>query len=272
MTSRMSVSFVAAAMMTMSLSASAQQAPSLIDKVIKEGILKVCVAIASPWMMKDPNGSEFVGFDVDMIKELTKIMEVKYELVPVPNFGQLIASLQSGKCDVIMSALTRTTKRAMAVNFSDPYFVLGSAWVVRNEHAELNKLEDLDDPKVTIVVEQGSISEQRTRAHMPKSTVKALPVGGDAMRLTEVETGRSTAASIDSLKVPAFKAQLPWAKFIPADAFENPVEPAGLAYAVRHGDIDFVNFLNVFIFNSQGNGTIAALKAKWIDPKYIKVQ
>jgi ABC-type amino acid transport substrate-binding protein len=263
---------IAIVMMVTNLPASAQQTPSLIDKVIKEGVLRVCVAIASPWMMKDPNGSEFIGFDVDMIKELTKIMEVKYELVANPNFSQLIASLQAGKCDVIMSALTRTTKRAMAVNFSDPYFVLGSVWIVRNEHSELDKLEDLNDPKITIAVEQGSISEQRTRTYMPKSNIKALPGGGDALRLTEVETGRSTAAAIDSLKVPVFKAQLPWSKFIPADAFENPVEPAGLAYAVRHGDIDFVNFLNVFIFNSQGNGTIAALKAKWIDPKYIRVQ
>lgn len=267
---KIQIATLAIAMSLTSFAASAQQT-SLVDKILKEGLLKVCVAIASPWMMKDPDGSEFIGFDVDMIKELAKVMEVKYELVPVPNFGQLIASLQSGKCDVIMSALTRTTKRAMAVNFSDPYFVLGSAWIVRNERADLNKLEDLNDPKITITVEQGSLSEQRSKVHMPKATLKALPVGGDAMRLTEVETGRSNAAAIDSLKVPAFKAQLPWAKFIPADAFDNPVEPAGLAYAVRHGDIDFVNFLNVFIFNLQANGTIPALKAKWIDPKYIKV-
>ena len=270
--SRIKLIVLALGILIVSQPASAQPAPSLVNKILKEGTVRVCVSIASPWMMKNPNGSDFIGFDVDMIAELAKVMEVKSELVPVPNFGQLIASLQSSKCDVIMSALTRTTKRAMAINFTEPYFVLGSAWIVKKDRADLNKLEDLNTQKVTVAVSQGSISEERTRLHLPKANDKSLPGGGDAIRITEVESGRSDAAAIDSLKVPVFQAQLPWAKFIPANAFDQPVDPAGIAYGVRHGDLDFVNFLNVFIYNLQANGTIDRLKAKWVDAKHIKIE
>jgi ABC-type amino acid transport substrate-binding protein len=164
---RMAVIGLAAATVIGAGAAEAQQRESVIDKIQREGVLRVCVAIATPWMMKDPASDEFIGFDVDMIKELASIMEVRYELVAVPAFGQLIASLQAGRCDVIMTALTRTTRRAMAVAFTEPYFVLGTGWVVSKDRDDLNTLADLNQPSVRIAVEQGALSEAQTRKHMP---------------------------------------------------------------------------------------------------------
>lgn len=247
----------------------AQQKTALVDKIVKEGTLRVCVAIATPWMFKDPNSDRFIGFDVDMVKALSEVMEVKSELVPVPAFGQLISSLQAGKCDVIMSALTRTTKRAMAVAFSEPYFTLGSVWAVNKDRTDLNMLADLDKSGVTVAAEQGALSETVSRKYLPNAQVRALPGGGDAIRMAEVQAKRADAAAVDNIKMQAYAAAYPWVKFIPADGFEKPVDLAGLAYAVRREDLDFVNFLNVFIFNMNANGTIPTLKAKWVKPEYI---
>jgi polar amino acid transport system substrate-binding protein len=250
----------------------AQSRQSIIDKIQKEGVLRVCVAIANPWMMKDPKSGEFVGFDVDMIKELSGILQVKPELVAIPGFGQLIASLQSGKCDVIMTALTRTVPRAVAVAFTEPYFRLGSAWVVKNDRKELNTLADLNKPNITVAVETGALSEQRTKKNLPNAKIKSLPGGGDAMRMTEVESGRSDAAGIDSIKVPIYAEEFKWAKFIPADAFEHPVDKAGIAYATRREDLDFINLLNVFIEQMQSTGKIDQFINKWVTPEYIKLK
>lgn len=250
----------------------AQSRQSIIDKIQKEGVLRVCVAIANPWMMKDPKSGEFVGFDVDMIKELSGILQVKPELVAIPGFGQLIASLQSGKCDVIMTALTRTVPRAVAVAFTEPYFMLGSAWVVKKDRKELNTLADLNKPNITVAVETGALSEQRTKKNLPNAKIKSLPGGGDAMRMTEVESGRSDAAGIDSIKVPIYAEEFKWAKFIPADAFEHPVDRAGIAYATRREDLDFINLLNVFIEQMQSTGKIDQFISKWVTPEYIKLK
>ncbi len=271
---RAAVIFLAGAMLLGFLAghALAQQHQSIIDKIQKEGVLRVCVAIATPWMMKDPKSSEFIGFDVDMIKELTTILQVKPELVAVPGFGQLIASLQAGKCDVIMTALTRTVQRAVAVAFSDPYFMLGSAWVVKKDRKDVNTLQDLNKPNITIAVETGALSEQRTRKNLPNAKVKSLPGGGDALRMTEVESGRSDAAALDSIKVPIYAEQFKWAKFIPPDAFDNPVDRAGIAYAVRREDLDFVNLLNVFIEQMRSTGKIDQTVKKWITPEHIRLQ
>jgi polar amino acid transport system substrate-binding protein len=245
---------------------------SIIDKIQKEGVLRVCVAVATPWMMKDPKTNEFIGFDVDMIKEFTTVLQVKPELVAVPGFGQLIASLQTGKCDVIMTALTRTLARAVAVAFSEPYFMLGSVWVVKKDRKDLNTLQDLNKPTVTVAVETGALSEQRTKKNLPNAKIKSLPGGGDALRMTEVESGRSDAAATDSIKVPIYAEQFKWAKFIPADAFENPVDRAGIAYAVRREDLDFVNLLNVFIEQMRSTGKTDQFIKKWVSPEWIRLQ
>ena len=250
----------------------AQTRPSVIDKVQKEGVLRVCVAIATPWMMKDPKTGDFIGFDVDMVNEFAKVLQVKPELVAVPAFGQLIASLQSGKCDVIMTALTRTVQRAVAVAFSEPYFYLGSVWVVKKDRKDLNTLADLNKPTITVAVEQGALSEQRTRKNLPNAKVRALPGGGDALRMTEVESGRSDAASLDSIKVPIYAEQFKWAKFIPPEAFEHPVDRAGIAYAARRDDLDLVNLLNVFVEQMRNTGKTDELTRKWITPEHIRLQ
>ncbi len=250
----------------------AQQRESIIDKIQKGGVLRVCVAIATPWMMKDLKSGEFIGFDVDMIKELSAILQVKPELVAVPAFGQLIASLQAGKCDVIMTALTRTVPRAVAVVFSEPYFMLGSAWVVKRDRKDLNTLQDLNKPSITVAVETGALSEQRTRKNLPNAKVKSLPGGGDALRMTEVESGRSDAAAIDSVKVPIYAQQFKWAKFIPPDAFDHPVDRAGIAYAARREDLDLINLLNVFIEQMRSTGKMDEVIKKWVTPEYIRLQ
>jgi len=250
----------------------AQQRQSIIDKIQKEGVLRVCVAIANPWMMKDPKSSEFVGFDVDMVKEFTSVLQVKPDFVAVPGFGQLIASLQAGKCDVIMSALTRTVQRAVAVAFTEPYFMLGSAWVVKKDRKDLNTLQDLNKPSVTVAVETGALSEQRTRKNLPNAKIKSMPGGGDALRMTEIEAGRSDAAAIDSIKVPIYAEEFKWAKFIPADAFTHPVDKAGIAYAARRDDLDLINLLNVFVEQMQSTGKTDMYIKKWVTPEYIRLK
>jgi hypothetical protein len=56
---------------------------------------------------------------------------------------------------------------------------------------------------------------------------------------------------------------------VPADGFENPIDPAGVAYATRRGDLDLINFANIFIFNLTANGTVLALKEKWVRAEYV---
>ncbi len=76
---------------------------SIIDKVIRKGKLRVGLASFVPWAMQDKKG-EWVGFEVDVAKQLAEDMGVKIELVPTKWEG-LIPSLLTGKFDLIIAGM-----------------------------------------------------------------------------------------------------------------------------------------------------------------------
>lgn len=242
------------------------------SKIKETKELRVCVAIVTPWMFKDLESNEFIGFDVEMIHEFCSYLQVTPKLIPVPGFGQLIASLQTGKCDVIMSGLMRTARREGAVAFSDSYFELGAVWGVRRDRTDLNAMEDLNKPSVTIAVETGGWSEEQTRNNLPGAKIKSLPGGGDALRLTEVLSKRSDAFALENVKIKYYQEQFPWIKFIPADGLQNPVDPAGVAYATRRGNVELCQVLNEFIHKMRSTGKIDQLIKKWMNGKYVRLR
>ncbi|MCK7514607.1 MAG: transporter substrate-binding domain-containing protein [Desulfobacterales bacterium] len=71
--------------------------------------------------MTDKTGA-FVGFDIDMAKEMAKAMNVKF--VPVNTaWDGIIPALLTKKFDIIMSGMTVTQERNLKINFADPYIV-----------------------------------------------------------------------------------------------------------------------------------------------------
>lgn len=68
--------------------------------------------------MKD---QELTGFDIELIRRFAQKLQRPIEFQSI-SFGSLIASLQSGKSDLISSAMSITEERQKMVLFSDPYF------------------------------------------------------------------------------------------------------------------------------------------------------
>ena len=91
---------------------------SIIDKVMRKGKLRVGLASFVPWAMQDKKG-EWIGFEIDVAKQLAKDMGVEIEFVPTKWEG-LIPSLLTGKFDMIIAGMTGTPQRALKINFTNP--------------------------------------------------------------------------------------------------------------------------------------------------------
>ena len=72
-----------------------------------------------PYESVDESG-EFVGFDMDLIREVGKRMGVKVEIKDMA-FDSLIAAVQEGKIDAVIAAIQYTPERDEKVDFSIPY-------------------------------------------------------------------------------------------------------------------------------------------------------
>ncbi|MDX1480944.1 MAG: ABC transporter substrate-binding protein, partial [Woeseiaceae bacterium] len=73
-----------------------------------------------PWEFADGTG-QFVGFEIDLAREIARRLGHEVEIVNIP-FNGLFSAVQSGRIDVALSSMTITDKRLRSVSFAQPYY------------------------------------------------------------------------------------------------------------------------------------------------------
>ncbi|NJL44672.1 MAG: basic amino acid ABC transporter substrate-binding protein [Leptolyngbyaceae cyanobacterium SM2_3_12] len=92
---------------------------------------------------------ELVGFDVDMITEIARRLDVQVYYAYIP-FDGLFATLEAETADASVDAITITPKRDESIDFSRPYFKSGLAVAVRADDNRINSLQDLSGKKIAV--------------------------------------------------------------------------------------------------------------------------
>jgi polar amino acid transport system substrate-binding protein len=101
-------------------------------------------------------GGEVVGFDIDLMKEIAKKMDMKIKVEDL-EFEALIPAVKSGTIDVIASGMTINEKRKEQVDFSEPYFTANQSVLVRENFNEpLNTVEDLNNEEYIVGVQNAT--------------------------------------------------------------------------------------------------------------------
>ncbi len=80
-----------------------------------------------PFEYKDEQDN-FVGFDMDLIREIGKRMGVEVEIQDMA-FDSLIAAVEQGKVDVVIASMAATEERMQKVDFSIPYHYQKSSFL-----------------------------------------------------------------------------------------------------------------------------------------------
>ncbi len=116
----------------------------------KAGVIKVGTsADYPPFESVDANGNK-VGFDVDLMTEIAKRLDIKLEWVDMP-FDSLIAAVQEGKIDASISAFNYSEERDKTIDFSDAYYTSEVAFTVADGFAgTIAKPEDVAKFKVGV--------------------------------------------------------------------------------------------------------------------------
>lgn len=112
-----------------------------------------------PFEFVDEN-TTITGFDMELVAELAKRAEVKYEILNM-SFDGLIPALKSGKIDFIASAMSATDERRNAVDFTDAYYSTENLYVKRKADTTINSKDDLKGKKVA--AQLGTVQEAAVR-------------------------------------------------------------------------------------------------------------
>jgi polar amino acid transport system substrate-binding protein len=247
-------------MATVMLAAGSVTAGGALDEIQKRGTLRVGMEPGyMPFELTNQKG-EIIGFDVDMAKRMAKAMDVKLELVSTAWDG-IIPALLTGKFDIIMSGMTLTQQRNMSINFALPYIVIGQTVLVNNKHQGVIKsYKDLNNEKFTVASKLGTTGEQATKRMIP--TAKYISYETEQEGVMEVVNGKVDAFIYDMPFNSAAWVQRGQGKVYHLD---TPFTYEPLAWAVKKGDFDFVNWLNNFMIQIKNDGTYDKIYGKWFE-------
>lgn len=232
---------------------------SRLEKILQRGELRVGFEAGYvPFEMTSKSG-EFVGFDIDMAKEMAKAMGVKF--VPVNTaWDGIIPALTTDKFDIIMSGMTITQERNLKINFADPYIVVGQSILLAKKHeGKVKSYKDLNDPKFVVTSKLGTTGEQATKRMIPKCTYKSFETETEAF--LEVVNGKADAYVYDMPNCAFLYDQQGKGKVVFLD---KPFTYEPLAWAINKGDPDFLNWLNNFLRQVQNDGRYQVMYDKWI--------
>jgi len=232
---------------------------STVEGILQRGELRVGFESGyMPFEMTDKKGA-FVGFDMDMAKEMAKAMGVKF--VPVNTaWDGIIPALTTKKFDIIMSGMTITQERNLKINFADPYIIVGQTILLNKKlEGKVNSYKDLNDPKYIVTSKLGTTGEMAVKRLIPKATYKSFETEPEAA--LEVVNGKADAFVYDLPYCAVFNAQQGKGKLVFLD---KPFTFEPLAWAINKGDPDFLNWLNNFLRQVKNDGRYEQIYNKWI--------
>jgi len=250
--------YVAVAFLMAFSLASKAIAEDTLHGILKRGVLRVGTEAGYvPFEMRDKKG-DIIGFDMDLAAEMAKRMEVKLKIINTAWDG-IIPALIKNDFDLIAGGMTVKQSRNLKVNFADPYFLAGQTVLIRKAlKGKITSYKQLNHPKYKVSSKLGTTGESSVKRLMPRAQYFGYEEA--------LEAGMEVARG----KVDAFVYDLPFCSDLASDALKGKVvhldepftyEPLG--WAIRKGDVDFLNFLNNFLRQIKGDGTYDKMYNYW---------
>lgn len=230
---------------------------SLWEQVKSRGELHVCFAEAAPYQTKDSATGKWQGIFVDYLQGFADVLGVK--MTPVDTqFSTMIASVQSHQCD-IGSGLNETNARSLATVFTIPNADTHLNFAIFPEKNPARTWDELNDPKNTVCVMQGSAQDSAFTAFQPKVQILRLP-DQSACRLA-LQSGKADSFADDWPGNVAFAQEnQPVKLIIPNPPMMKQVGGSVIPLGYRYEDLAT---LNVYTQNWIDSGTRDADFLKW---------
>ena len=211
-----------------------------------------------PFESVDTASDEIVGFDVDLMNEIGKLINIKPKFQNAA-FDTIFAALQQKQFDAVMSAATITEERKKIIAFSDPYIEVGQLVVTLADNNSINSYQDLANAPA-VGVQTGTTGEEaaKTEAKVPDEKLKRYQTID--LAFADLANNSIDAVVADSPTVGNYTSQPQYADKlkIVGDAFTT--ESYGIA--VQQGDTELLNGINAALAQLESNGTIQQLKDK----------
>lgn len=236
-------------------------AGSTLERIQKNGKMRVGYLVAEPMIRRNPDTREIEGIFADMVRQIAGTLNVEVEWVET-NLASFAAGLQSDLFDFSVGPSFVTIPRAAAVTFTDPVAYVGNSAVVRADGplTSPKSLQDFNKKGLRVAVLQGQALEEYSRKNLPEAEVIVISGGDLTAPLVAVSAGRADVGLMNSLTITQYTQQHP--ELRPVLMGAESVEILPLAWATRKVDVDLRDFLNAAISYLGSTGRIYEYQKK----------
>lgn len=197
-------------------------------------------------------GENIVGFDIELIGEISKLINKDIEFEDMA-FDGLLPALQTKKIDLIIAGMTATEERKKFVNFSESYYKSQQAIVVNKDENGINNFDNLIGKEVGVVLGYTGdiiVSEM--------ANVKVQRYNATSEAIMALKSKKVQAVVLDYEPAKNYSAQNPELKLIETDS-----QSEEYAIAIRKEDTQLLNDINKALATLKENGTYDALLNKY---------
>lgn len=239
--------------------AGAATAQGTLDKILSEKKVTICWVSSPPQEMKDPKSGEVTGYFVDAARAMFEQLKVEPIFVET-TWANFVATLQSGQTDFCIASSFASIKRAAVVDFTRPILYLGRSAIVRKDDNRFNSLADMNRDDITIAVLTGSRSQEFVTTSLPKAQVLSLSGADPSTPFLAVTAGRADVGINDAWSARRYAQNQPAVKDLFGD---EPFNVSPMAWTVKKGNIDLLNFLNTSLEVMLTNGELEKMASRY---------
>ena len=202
------------------------------------------------------NGSDqYVGVDIELAKDIAKDLGVKL-VIKNMSFDSLLVALETGKIDMVISAMSPSPERKKSVDFSKIYYKPSGEYFLINKR-DKNKYKNIKSFKgQTLGAQTGSMQYQLVESQMKDSKVKGL--GKINNLVLALQSGKVSGVVVEELIAKAYAQNNPSLFAVKSDLKEDT---QGNAVAIAKGQPELVKQVNKTIDHVK--------KDNLIDKKYL---
>jgi polar amino acid transport system substrate-binding protein len=222
--------------------------------ILKSGEIKIAVPENFPPFGSVGKSLEHEGYDVDVAALIAENLGVELAVVPVTS-KQRIPFLSSGKVDLVISSMGANPERAKSIWFSSAYAPFFSGAFAASD-LDISSADDLSGLKIGLT---GGTLEDLELTKIAPEDAEITRFGDNAATISAfvakqvdvLVTGNTVAA-----KVAADNADLSIeTKFI--------IKESPAFMGVRSGEMNMLQWVNVFILHKKLGGELNELSEKW---------
>lgn len=233
-----------------------------VDGSLKGVKLKVGTSgLFGPFTYYDKDGKTLIGYDIDMIKSLQKVLGFEIDgNIQAMSYSALTASVGQGKLDMAAAALCVTDERKKTMDFSETYCDSGQKVMVnKDKNPGIKSVSDLKGK--TVAVEKGTASQAYAQKNLPDCTLQVH------------DTITTAYASLEQGKVDAVIQDAPGCAFYIKTTTGTKLETVGdqfnqgqspYAVAFKKG-FQYTSQFDAALKELKANGTLDQIYKKWCE-------